>query len=88
MESDENLGRPLFGVSITPTVNDVDKAFELAKIADDSGIDLVTIQGHLYINHFLGTWTLLTAPAMRTRRVRFMSNVADIPLRRPPILAK
>jgi alkanesulfonate monooxygenase SsuD/methylene tetrahydromethanopterin reductase-like flavin-dependent oxidoreductase (luciferase family) len=87
-ESGAKFAKPLFAVSITPAATEVEKVFELAKIADNSAIDLVTIQDHPYLNNFLDAWTLLTSLATRTNRVKFMTNVADIPLRHPPILAK
>jgi len=87
-EPSGNFAKPLFAISINPTATDTEKAFELARIADNSLIDLITIQDHPYVNNFLDAWTLLTSLATRTNRVKFMTNVADIPLRHPPILAK
>lgn len=83
--SDENL----FGVSITPHAKSSDESFQIAKLVDDlETIDLVGIQDHPYTASYVDTWTLLTALATSTRRVRFFTNVADLPLRLPSVLAK
>jgi alkanesulfonate monooxygenase SsuD/methylene tetrahydromethanopterin reductase-like flavin-dependent oxidoreductase (luciferase family) len=55
--------------------------------SDKLDIDLITIQDHPYNGSFLDTWTF-TALAMFTRHIHFMTNVAGIPLRHPPLLAK
>jgi alkanesulfonate monooxygenase SsuD/methylene tetrahydromethanopterin reductase-like flavin-dependent oxidoreductase (luciferase family) len=61
---------------------------ELAGQADRLGIDLIGIQDHPYNGGFLDAWTLLSALGARTERVRLLTNVADLPLRPPAILAK
>jgi alkanesulfonate monooxygenase SsuD/methylene tetrahydromethanopterin reductase-like flavin-dependent oxidoreductase (luciferase family) len=79
---------PLFGVNITPNADDADEAFEISKISDNLGIDLISVQDHPYNGAFFDTWTLITALAMSTRNTHLMTNVADVPLRHPPVLAK
>jgi hypothetical protein len=79
---------PLFGMNITPTANETDNAFEIAEISDNLGIDLISVQDHPYDGSFFNTWTLITALAMSTKNIHFMTNVADVPLRHPPLLAK
>lgn len=80
--------RPLFGININPSAERVTLAFELARLADQSGIDLIGIQDHPYNGGFLDTWTLLSALGAVTSNVRFFPNVADLPLRPPAMLAK
>ena len=49
-------------------------------------MDLISIQDHSYNGSFFDTWTLITALAISTRDIHFMTNVADIPMRHPPLL--
>ncbi len=78
---------PLFGIKIT-SANGAEIALEIAKISDNLGIDLISIQDHPYNGSFFDTWTLITSLATSNKNIHFMTNVADIPLRHPPVLAK
>ena len=64
------------------------RPLELAVLADELGFELVGIQDHPYQRRFHDTWTLLTAIAMRTKRITVFPDVANIQLRPPAILAK
>ncbi len=79
---------PLLGINVHPGVEDPKDAFDRARIADASEIDLITIQDHPYIPYFLDTWTLLSALAGVTSRVHLGTNVSPLPLRPPAMLAK
>ncbi len=79
---------PLFGINIDPSVDHVESAFALARIADDIGLDFITVQDHPYNPVFLDTWTLLAALGMATERVHLLPNVLNLPLRPPAMLAK
>ncbi|MEU6641292.1 LLM class flavin-dependent oxidoreductase [Saccharomonospora sp. NPDC046836] len=78
----------LFGAFITPAVQPVTRAVDLAVTADHAGLDLVTFQDHPYQPTFHDTWTLLSYVAARTERVRLGSNVLNLPLRQPAVLAR
>lgn len=78
----------LFGTFVTPVNEPPLHAVELAEVADRAGLDLVTFQDHPYQPRFHDTWTLLSFVAARTRRVRLSTNVANLPLRRPTMLAR
>jgi alkanesulfonate monooxygenase SsuD/methylene tetrahydromethanopterin reductase-like flavin-dependent oxidoreductase (luciferase family) len=80
--------KPLFGANVDPNLDSLDETFERTRIADENGLDLVTIQDHPYNWRFLDTWTLLTTLAARTSRVHLGTNVANLPLRPPAMLAK
>src|SRR5690606_18607244 len=43
---------------------------------------------HPYQYRFLDTWTLISALAVQTERIRFFPDVANLPLRLPSVLAK
>lgn len=79
---------PQFGLNIHPGIEDPDEPFRRARIADATGIDLITIQDHPYMATHYDTWTLLTALACATTRVRLGTNVSPLPLRPPVMLAK
>ncbi|HKV02614.1 MAG TPA: LLM class flavin-dependent oxidoreductase, partial [Ktedonobacteraceae bacterium] len=84
-----DYGRPLeFGSFLIPNAADYPRLVELARLIDDLGLDLIGIQDHPYQRRFLDTWTLLTAIAIQTTRVRVFPDVANLPLRQPAVLAK
>lgn len=82
------MNTPLFGANVDPGAGSLDAAFAIAELADSSGLDLVTIQDHPYNKDHLDTWTLLATIAARTSRVHIGTNVANVPLRGPALLAK
>lgn len=77
-----------FGLSVTPTADDLAGITELTTLADSTGLDLVAIQDHPYQPTFFETWTLITYLAARTDRVRFIPDVLNLGLRPPAMLAK
>jgi len=89
-ETQRRRPAPLFGISFAPDAapEGVQRAPELARIADEAGLDFLTIQDHPYNPAFLDTWTLLAVLGARTRRIRLLPNVANLPLRPPAMLAK
>ncbi|WP_046471877.1 LLM class flavin-dependent oxidoreductase [Allosalinactinospora lopnorensis] len=78
----------LFGAFITPAVQPVTHAVDLAAAADRAGLDLATFQDHPYQPRFHDTWTLLCYAASRTERIRVSGNVLNLPLRQPAVLAR
>lgn len=84
-----DYGRPLrFGVFPSPDADSIDLILELARIADEEGLDLVGIQDHPYQRRFLDTWMLMATVLARTSRVTVFPDVANLPLRPPAVLAK
>lgn len=79
---------PTFGLSITPYSNNVDQIFKLARTADELGLDIIGVQDHPYNGSFLDTWTLISALAASTRKIRYFPDVSDLPMRAPAVLAK
>ncbi len=77
---------PVFGLSITP--DNVENAFTLAKTADDLGLDIIGVQDHPYNGSFLDTWTLISVLASSTKKIRYFTDVCDLPMRPPAMLAK
>ena len=78
----------LFGIFPTPTADDPDRVIALAQLAEQTGLDLVTVQDHPYQPRFLDAWTLLSVIGARTSRISVAPNVANLPLRHPAVLAR
>ena len=76
------------GVFVVPDAQDAERTVGQIVAADETGLDLVGIQDHPYQRRYLDTWTLLSFAAARTRRVRLVPDVANLPLRLPAVLAK
>ena len=81
--------RPIrFGISLVPATDQLDRSRELVRVADEAGLDLVGIQDHPYQRHFLDTWSLIPALIAETERISFFTDVANLPLRPPAVMAK
>lgn len=78
----------LFGTFITPVAAQAQRVVELARLTEQVGLDLVTVQDHPYQSRFLDMWTLLSVIAARTTTLRVCPNVANLPLRPPSVLAR
>lgn len=78
----------LFGTFVTPTNSPAQHAVEQAVVADKAGLDLVTFQDHPYVAKFHDAWTLIAYAAARTERIRLTTNVTNLPLRQPAVLAR
>jgi alkanesulfonate monooxygenase SsuD/methylene tetrahydromethanopterin reductase-like flavin-dependent oxidoreductase (luciferase family) len=77
-----------FGISVVPATERLDRIRELVRAADDAPLDLVGIQDHPYQHHFLDTWSLIPTLLAETKRVSFFTDVANLPLRPPAVMAK
>ncbi|MFC4854186.1 LLM class flavin-dependent oxidoreductase [Actinophytocola glycyrrhizae] len=77
-----------FGVFLPPAADQFGAALQLARLADASGLELVSLQDHPYQAQFLDTWTSLSVIAAATENVRVFPNVANLPLRPPSVLAR
>ncbi|WAZ26718.1 LLM class flavin-dependent oxidoreductase [Streptomyces cinnabarinus] len=78
----------LFGANVDPLALPTGRSGDQARLIDDLGLDLLTIQDHPYQSAFDDTWTLLSFLAARTRQVTLVPTVASLPLRPPAVLAK
>ena len=76
------------GISVVPATDTLDRIRELVGAADETGLDLVGIQDHPYQSHFLDTWSLIPALLAETKRISFFTDVANLPLRPPAVMAK
>ncbi|MHA4814973.1 LLM class flavin-dependent oxidoreductase [Streptomyces aculeolatus] len=78
----------LFGAVLMPTSARPAEALHLARLADRTGLDLVSVPDHPYRPELLDAWTALAVYAAATTRVRVLPNVANLPLRPPAALAR
>jgi alkanesulfonate monooxygenase SsuD/methylene tetrahydromethanopterin reductase-like flavin-dependent oxidoreductase (luciferase family) len=76
------------GIAIVPDTDSLDRHVELAQTADRGGLSLVGVQDHPYQRHFFDTWSLIPVLLTETRRVSFFTDVANLPLRPPAVMAK
>lgn len=77
-----------FGVLLEAPPGRPLEVLRLAEIADEAGLDIASLPDHPYWSERLDTFTLLSAMAERTRRIRLFCNVANLPLRPPAALAR
>jgi alkanesulfonate monooxygenase SsuD/methylene tetrahydromethanopterin reductase-like flavin-dependent oxidoreductase (luciferase family) len=77
-----------FGVFPEPVAARLDEILTLVGIADRDGLDLVGIQDHPYQRRYLDTWMLVATVLARTERITVFSDVANLPLRPPAVMAK
>ncbi|WAL67774.1 LLM class flavin-dependent oxidoreductase [Amycolatopsis cynarae] len=82
------MSGPRFGVFLSPHVEGLPQLTEKAQAAESTGFDYVSIQDHPYVPHYVDTFTLIAHLATTTSRIRLMTNVANLPLRPAPMLAK
>jgi alkanesulfonate monooxygenase SsuD/methylene tetrahydromethanopterin reductase-like flavin-dependent oxidoreductase (luciferase family) len=76
------------GLSLIPYADSLDRIRELARAADEGGLEFVGIQDHPYQRHFFDTWSLIPTLLGETKRVSFFTDVANLPLRPPAVMAK
>jgi alkanesulfonate monooxygenase SsuD/methylene tetrahydromethanopterin reductase-like flavin-dependent oxidoreductase (luciferase family) len=77
-----------FGVFLSPKRENYAHLRTLVATAESTGFDFVSIQDHPYVPHYLDTFVLIANLIGLTDRVRFFTNVANLPLRPPAMLAK
>jgi alkanesulfonate monooxygenase SsuD/methylene tetrahydromethanopterin reductase-like flavin-dependent oxidoreductase (luciferase family) len=78
----------MFGIAVVPLAAQADRLLELARAADQGGLDYVGVQDHPYQRRFLDTWSLVPWLLAQTERVSFFTDVANLPLRPPAMMAK
>ena len=82
------MSAPRFGISVIPAVDRLARIRELARTADAAGLELLGIQDHPYQHHFLDTWSLIPTLLAETSRVSLFTDVGNLPLRPPAVMAK
>jgi alkanesulfonate monooxygenase SsuD/methylene tetrahydromethanopterin reductase-like flavin-dependent oxidoreductase (luciferase family) len=77
-----------FGVFLDPRAGDIGRLRDHVREAEAAGFDYLSIQDHPYVPDFLDTFALIGTLIGETSRLRFMPNVANLPLRPAQMLAK
>jgi alkanesulfonate monooxygenase SsuD/methylene tetrahydromethanopterin reductase-like flavin-dependent oxidoreductase (luciferase family) len=77
-----------FGTFLTPDAAAPDRVVELALLTEAAGLELATIQDHPYQKRFLDAWALIATILGKTSTLRMTTNVSNLPLRPPFVLAK
>ena len=77
-----------FGISVVPATDELDRIRALVRATDEAELDVVGIQDHPYQRHFFDTWSLIPTLLAETKRVSFFTDVANLPLRPPAVMAK
>lgn len=81
--------RPLeAGISIVPDADTLGRSRELVRVADEGGLQFVGVQDHPYQRRFLDTFALVATLLAETRRISVFTDVANLPLRPPAVMAK
>jgi alkanesulfonate monooxygenase SsuD/methylene tetrahydromethanopterin reductase-like flavin-dependent oxidoreductase (luciferase family) len=78
----------VFGTFLTPAIDHPDRVIALAQLTEQVGLDLVTFQDHPYQPRLMDAWTLVSVVAAQTQRIKVATNVANLPLRHPVVLAR
>jgi alkanesulfonate monooxygenase SsuD/methylene tetrahydromethanopterin reductase-like flavin-dependent oxidoreductase (luciferase family) len=76
------------GALLEPDANRPQDVIELAELVEQVGLDVVTLSDHPYWPERLDTIALLATIAARTTRITVMSNLLNLPLRPPAVLAR
>jgi alkanesulfonate monooxygenase SsuD/methylene tetrahydromethanopterin reductase-like flavin-dependent oxidoreductase (luciferase family) len=76
------------GIAIIPSWDSLDATRQLVRAADQGGLALVGVQDHPYQRHFFDTWALISTLLAETSRISFFTDVANLPLRPPAVMAK
>ena len=76
------------GLSVIPYSDSLERIRGLVRVADEAGLDYVGIQDHPYQARFLDAFALIATLLAETHRISFFTDVANLPLRPPAIMAK
>jgi alkanesulfonate monooxygenase SsuD/methylene tetrahydromethanopterin reductase-like flavin-dependent oxidoreductase (luciferase family) len=78
----------LFGCFLNPSRDRLASTLGSGRAAEQAGFDYISVQDHPYVSEFLDPLVLIGALIGQTERIRFMTNVSNLPLRPPAMLAK
>lgn len=76
-----------FGLFLSPHCDNI-LLLDNALTAESSGFDFAAIQDHPYVPDHLDPYLLISHLAAHTSALRFITDVANLPLRPAPLLAK
>ncbi len=76
------------GIAIIPDTELLELNREIVRVADQGGLAFVGVQDHPYQRHFVDTWSLIPTLMAETKQIWFFTDVANLPLRPPAVMAK
>jgi alkanesulfonate monooxygenase SsuD/methylene tetrahydromethanopterin reductase-like flavin-dependent oxidoreductase (luciferase family) len=76
------------GTLLEPPAGRPQDVVSLAVLTEDLGLDVVSLSDHPYWPERLDTVALLATVAARTTRITVLSNLLNLPLRPPPVIAR
>ena len=76
------------GIFMVPSAEDPGATLRQGLVADETGLDYVAVQDHPYQRRFFDTWTLLSYLGGKTTSIRLLTDVINLPLRLPSMIAK
>lgn len=85
--NDHNRGRLVFGVAVSPEPAP-ERLRAVAAAADQGGLDLVGVQDLPFVGSQLDALAVIGDLIPRTEQVHFFPDVANLPLRPAPMLAR
>jgi alkanesulfonate monooxygenase SsuD/methylene tetrahydromethanopterin reductase-like flavin-dependent oxidoreductase (luciferase family) len=77
-----------FGYFLEPRADEPAQVLATGRLLDELGYDLVGIQDHPYSPQLLDAFSLAASVLAQTERLRVVTDVANLPLRPVPMLAK
>ncbi|MGW5687861.1 LLM class flavin-dependent oxidoreductase [Nonomuraea sp. NPDC003754] len=79
---------PRFGIQLAPDAASINAIRDLARLADQEGLDLLGVQDHPYAAAHADAFALMATVLAETERLRVFPDVASLPLRGPAMLGK
>jgi alkanesulfonate monooxygenase SsuD/methylene tetrahydromethanopterin reductase-like flavin-dependent oxidoreductase (luciferase family) len=76
-----------FEVFLSPAAPHPGRVRGNTQVAEAAGFDFVSVQDHPYVPDFLDAFALIGTLTGQASRIRFLTDVANVPLRPPQILA-
>jgi alkanesulfonate monooxygenase SsuD/methylene tetrahydromethanopterin reductase-like flavin-dependent oxidoreductase (luciferase family) len=76
------------GIFVVPSAEDPTSTVGQVLAADEVGLEYLAVQDHPYQRRYFDTWTFLAYVAARTNSIRLLTDVVNLPLRVPTVLAK
>jgi alkanesulfonate monooxygenase SsuD/methylene tetrahydromethanopterin reductase-like flavin-dependent oxidoreductase (luciferase family) len=77
-----------FGTFLFPKSSAGPDLLRLARLAEDLGYDLIAAPDHPYWGHYLDGWTFLSAVFGATSSIQVFTDVINLSLRQPAVVAK
>ncbi len=88
MTIDMTSSVPTFGFGVHATFAERDELLRLARLADEIGLDVISLSDHPYVGDRIDAYAALGFILGRTQRLGGFVNVSNLPTRPAPMLAR